>query len=49
MSSEVNEERALEGLSKVVREHAEGRAVLDHYDTALDEVIEPKIPDANVS
>ena len=46
MSSEVDEERALEGLCKVVREHAEGGAVLDHDDAALDEVVEPKVPDA---
>ena len=42
------EERALEGLSKGIRKHAEGGAVLDHDDAALDEVVEPKVPDADV-
>ena len=48
MSSEVDEELALEGLSKVVREHAEVGAIFDRDYAALNVVVEPKVPDADV-
>ena len=49
MVAKVEEQGTLEGLCKVVSEHAQRGEVLDDEDPALDQVVQPEVSNVDMS